>query len=79
MLDGGCMIHFDIPDGTDEVALEAFLASLNKSARAGVRRMIIAGASEADITAYVMSFDQQLEQEEAAIYEEDEAMQEPGG
>lgn len=73
------MIHFDIPDGTDEVALEAFLASLNKSARAGARRMIIDGASEADITAYVMGFDQQLEQEEEAIYEEDEARQEPGG
>ena len=73
------MIHLDIPDGTNEAALEAFLASLDMSARAGVRQMIVDGASEADIAAYVMGFHQQLEQEEAAIFEEDEARQEPGG
>lgn len=67
------MIRLNIPDGTDEDALEAFLASLNESARASVRRMILEGAAEADIAAYVASFEEQLEQDEEAIYEEDEA------
>ncbi|HEY8862853.1 MAG TPA: hypothetical protein VIO37_01615 [Candidatus Dormibacteraeota bacterium] len=71
------MIRLNVPDGTDEDALEAFLASLNESARAGVRRMILEGAAEADIDAYVASFEQQLEQEEEAIYEEDEAGESP--
>jgi hypothetical protein len=71
------MIRLNIPDGTDEVALEAFLASLNESAGAGVRRMIQEGAAEADIAAYIASFEQQLEQEEEAIYEEDEAGEAP--
>jgi hypothetical protein len=79
MREGGTMIHLDIPDGTDEVALEAFLTSLDKSARAGVRQMIADGASEVDIAAYAMSFDQHLDQEDAAIYEQDEARQEDGG
>jgi hypothetical protein len=71
------MIRLNIPDGTDEDALEAFLASLNESARASVRRMILEGAAEADIAAYVASFEEQLEQDEEAIYEEDEAGEAP--
>jgi len=71
------MIRLNVPDGTDEDALEAFLASLNESARAGARRMILDGAAEADIAAYVASFEQQLEEEEEAIYEEDEAGESP--
>ncbi len=67
------MIRLDIPDGTDEEALEAFLASLNESARAEVRTMILAGASEADIAGYIRSFDEQLADEEEANQEEDES------
>jgi hypothetical protein len=66
------MIRLDIPDGSDEEALEAFLASLNKSARDGVRRMILEGATEADVAAYIESFEDQLGEEAEAIYEEDE-------
>ncbi|HYM66922.1 MAG TPA: hypothetical protein VEW68_06505 [Patescibacteria group bacterium] len=66
------MIRLDIPDGSDEEALEAFLASLNKSARDGVRRMILEGAPEADVAAYIESFEDQLGEEAEAIYEEDE-------
>jgi len=32
------MIRLNIPDASDERALEAYVASLNKSAREGVRR-----------------------------------------
>ncbi len=67
------VIHLDIPDGSDENALEAFLASLNESARAGVRQMILEGASEADIASYIETFDEQLGDEEEAIREEDES------
>lgn len=67
------MIRLDIPDGADERALEAFLASLNESARAEVRRMILEGASEADIVGYIESFDEKLVEEEDAIQEEDES------
>jgi hypothetical protein len=67
------MIRFNIPDGSDEKAVEAFLASLNRSARDGVRRMILEGAPEADIAAYIESFEEQLGEEAEAIYEEDES------
>lgn len=66
------MIRVNLPDGSDEKALEAFLASLNQSARAGARRMILEGAPEAEIAAYIQSFEEQLGEEEEAIYEEDE-------
>jgi hypothetical protein len=71
------MIRLDVPDGTDERALEAFLASLNKSARDGVRHMILEGAAEADIAAYITSFEQQLAEEEETINEEDETGEAP--
>ena len=67
------VIRLDVPDGADEQALEAFLASLNESARAEVRRMILEGASEADIVGYIESFDEKLGDEEEAIREEDES------
>lgn len=67
------MIRLDIPDGSDEKALEAFLASLNRSARDGVRRMILEGAPEADIAGYIDTFEEQLGEEAEAIYEEDES------
>lgn len=67
------MIRLDIPDGSDEKALEAFLASLNKSARDGARRMILEGAPEADIATYIESFEEQLGDEAEAIYEENES------
>ncbi|HYL08085.1 MAG TPA: hypothetical protein VEU76_06020 [Candidatus Udaeobacter sp.] len=73
------MIRLDIPDGSDEIALEAFLASLNKSARDGVRRMILEGAPEAEIAAYVESFEEQLDEEAEAIYEEDESGERSAG
>jgi hypothetical protein len=66
------MIRLNIPDGSDEKAVEAFLSSLNRSAREGVRRMILEGAPEADIAAYLESFEEQLGEEAEAIYEEDE-------
>jgi hypothetical protein len=66
------MIRLNIPDGSDEQALEAFLASLNKSAPDGVRRMVLEGAPEADIGADIESFEEQLAEEEEAIYEQDE-------
>lgn len=66
------MIRLNIPDGSDEQALQAFLASLNKSARDGVRRMVLEGAPEADIAAHIESFEEQLAEEEEAIYEQDE-------
>lgn len=67
------MIRLNIPDGSDEESLEAFLESLNRSAREGARRMILEGAAEADIAAYIESFEGQLADEERAIYQEDEA------
>lgn len=67
------MIRLNIPDGSDEEALEAFLQSLNRSARQGARRMILEGAAEADIAAYIESFEGQLADEEQAVYEQDEA------
>ncbi len=67
------VIRLDIPDGSDENALEAFLASLDESARAGVRKMILEGAAEADITSYIESFGEALGEEEEAIREEDES------
>jgi hypothetical protein len=67
------MIRLNIPDGSDEQALEAFLASLSKSARDGTRHMILEGVAEADIAAYIESFEEQLAEEEEAIYEENEA------
>ncbi|HYM96976.1 MAG TPA: hypothetical protein VET26_06735 [Candidatus Sulfotelmatobacter sp.] len=73
------MIRLDIPDGTDEEALEAFLASLKESARDGVRRMILEGADEADIIAYIKTFEEQLAEEEDEFYEEDEAGEAPPG
>jgi hypothetical protein len=66
------MIRLNIPDGSNEQALEAFLTSLNKSARDGVRRMVLEGAPEADITAYIESFEEQLAEEEESTYEQDE-------
>ena len=66
------MIRLNIPDGSDEQALEAFLESLDRSAREGARRMIHEGAAEADITAYIQSFEGQLVDEEQAVYEEDD-------
>lgn len=67
------VIRLDIPDGADEAALEAFLASLTESARAGVRKLILEGASEADIAGYIESFEDELGEEEEAIREEDES------
>lgn len=67
------MIRLNIPDGSDEDALEAFLQSLNRSAREGARRMILEGAAAADVTAYIESFEGQLGDEEQANYEQDEA------
>lgn len=67
------VIRLDVPDGADEQALDAFLASLNESARAEVRKMILEGASETDIAGYIESFDQKLVDEEEAIQEEDES------
>ena len=67
------VIRLDIPDGSDENALEAFLASLNESARAGVHKMILEGASAADITSYIETFEEQLGDEEEAIREENES------
>ena len=66
------MIRLNIPDGSDEHTLEAFLASLNKSAREGVRRTALEGAPEADIAACIESFEEQLAEEEEAICEENE-------
>jgi hypothetical protein len=71
------MIRLNFPDGSDEQALEAFLASLNKSARDGVRRMILEGAAEADVAAYIESFEDQIAQEEETIYEENETGEGP--
>ena len=67
------VIRLDVPDGSDEEALEAFLASLNKSARSEVRRMILEGAPEAEIASYIDSFDEKLADEQEAIQEEDES------
>jgi hypothetical protein len=64
------MIRLNIPDASDEQALEAYVASLNRSAREGARRMILEGAAEADIVAYVEGFEEQVAEEEEAIYEE---------
>ena len=67
------VIRLDMPDGSDEEALEKFLASLKRSARAEVRRMILEGAPEAEIASYIASFEEQLGDEEEAIHEEDES------
>ena len=67
------MIRLNIPDASDEQALEAYVASLNRSAREGARRMILEGAAEADIVAYVEGFEEQVADEEEAIYEEENA------
>ena len=67
------MIRLNIPDASDEQALEAYVASLNKSAREGARRMILEGAAEADVVAYVEGFEEQVADEEEAIYEEENA------
>ena len=67
------MIRLNIPDASDEQALEAYVDSLNRSAREGARRMILEGAAEADIVAYVEGFEEQVADEEEAIYEEENA------
>jgi hypothetical protein len=67
------MIRLNIPDASDEQALEAYVASLNRSAREGARRMILEGAAEADIVAYVEGFEERVADEEEAIYEEENA------
>ncbi len=67
------VIRLDVPDGSDEEALEKFLASLERSARSEVRRMILEGAPEAEIASYIASFQEQLGDEEDAIHEEDES------
>lgn len=56
------MSDLDVPDGTDERQLEAFLASLAESARNDVRRLILAGAPEAEVVERVQ---RQEELEEA--------------
>jgi cytochrome c-type biogenesis protein CcmH/NrfF len=71
------LIRLDIPDGSDEQALESFLDSLNQSARNGVRQMLLEGASEADIVGYIKSFEEQLADEEEASFEEAEATETP--
>ena len=73
------MFRLDIPDGTDEQALESFLGSLNESAREGVRRMVREGAEEAEVAAYITSFEQQLADEDEESFEEDEAGEVPAG
>lgn len=73
------MIRLNIPDGSDEEALEAFVESLDRSAREGARRMILEGAAEADINAYIESFEGQLVDEEEAVFEEDDARELPSG
>ncbi len=67
------VIRLDVPDGSDEEALEKFLASLERSARSQVRRMILEGAPEAEIASYIASFEEQLGDEEDTIHEEDES------
>lgn len=49
------------------------------AARDGVRRMILEGAPEAEIAAYVESFEEQLDEEAEAIYEEDESGERSAG
>lgn len=49
------MINLIAPDGVTEEQLETFLATIRRDGRAEVRRLLLAGASEAEVAAYVAS------------------------
>ena len=70
------MVHYDLPDDATEEEVDAFLSTLDESARAGVRELLLQGAGEAEITEYLESADRRLREEDQAGFEEEEPHQE---
>lgn len=73
------MIRLNPPDDAGEDEVEAFIASLREDARAEVRRLLLAGAGEADVAEYIASLDQAPEEEpEEEEFAPSEDEQSPG-
>ena len=70
------MVRYDLPDNATEEEVEAFLSTLDESARAGVRELLLQGAGEAEITEYLESPDRLLGEEDQAGFEEEEPREE---
>ena len=66
------MLRFDLPDDATEEQIERFLLTLDEGARDGVRRMLLAGAGEAEILDYIESTASVVSEEESAGFEQEE-------
>ena len=57
------MSSLSLPNDASEEEIEAFLAGLREEARAGVRRLMLAGAGEAEIADYLAELGREPGQE----------------